>query len=349
MSRSVAVHLPPEWAAQAAVLLAWPDPDSDFGPWLEAVEATYRAIALEVTLRETLIVACRSKRLRDRVSRALAESGVPMHRVRPLVVPYDDVWVRDMAPLTVATPQGPRLLGFRFNGWGGKYPHASDARFARRLHETGLFPATPFQEVDLVLEGGSIESDGAGTLLATSRCLRNPNRNPALSGAQIAQHLRRYLGVERLLWLEHGYLEGDDTDAHIDTLARFCSPDTLAYSACDDPTDPLFEELRAMGDQLRAFTDAAGRPYRLLPLPIPKPIYGDSGQRLPASYANFLIINGAVLVPVYGDPADRVALERLAQGFPDRCIVAIDCTYLIRQYGSLHCATMQFPNIVGVL
>jgi len=200
-----------------------------------------------------------------------------------------------------------------------------------------------------VLEGGSIESDGQGTLLTTSRCLLNPNRNPSLDRRQIEERLRTCLGGTRILWLDRGHAEGDDTDAHIDTLARFCSPDTIAFTACDRPEDPLFNEFQAMAEQLRNFTGVSGQPYRLIPLPIPNPIYSEEGDRLPATYANFLIVNTAVLVPIYDDPADAVALASLARCFPDREIVGIPCIPLIRQYGSLHCMTMQFPKTVRVL
>ncbi len=326
------------------MLLAWPDSESDFSRWLPAVEQTYAHIGAEIARRETLIVACRNPALRDRVAAALAERGVDADRVRYAILPHEDIWVRDTAPLAVATPEGPRLLDFRFNGWGGKYPHSADAELARNLYAAGLPGALPMDCIDFVLEGGSIESDGAGTLLTTTRCLLNPNRNPSLNRAGIEDRLRQYLGAEKVLWLEHGHAEGDDTDAHIDTLARLCSPTTIAYTACERPDDPLYGEFEAMAAQLRTFTAYSGQAYQLVPLPIPAPIYSEEGDRLPATYANFLIINDAVLVPVYGDPADRISLERLAACFPDREIVGIDCVPLIRQYGSLHCMTMQFPK-----
>jgi agmatine/peptidylarginine deiminase len=338
----------PEWAEQSAVLLAWPYAESDFSPWLPAVEATYAAIAEAVAQRQSLIVACRNEAHRAAIAARLAARGVDAGRVRYALIPYNDVWVRDTAPLTVQTREGVRLLDFRFNGWGGKYEHGADAALAGNLHGTGALGSTPLRKVDLVLEGGSIESDGFGTLLTTTRCLLNPNRNPELSREQIAARLRAELGAEKILWLEHGHAEGDDTDAHIDTLARLCSPDTLAYTACDRPGDSLYGEFQAMAEQLETFTSISGQYYRLVPLPIPEPIHSEEGDRLPATYANFLIINGAVLVPIYNDPADAVALERLAGCFPGREIVAIDCVPLIRQYGSLHCMTMQFPLPVGV-
>ncbi len=347
-AESTRTYLIPEWAEQSAVFLAWPYAEGDFTPWLPAVEKTYFHIAVEVASRERLIVACRSEDHRRRIEDRLIECGADMKRVHLVVMPYNDVWVRDTAPLSVQGEAGVRLLDFRFNGWGGKYEHGDDAAIAARLHASGVLGATGLDAVDFVLEGGSVETDGAGTIMTTTRCLLNSNRNPAWTQAQIEAQLASRLGADQVLWLERGHAEGDDTDAHIDTLARFCSPGTIAYTACDQEGDPLYPEFAAMAEQLATFANRAGQPYRLVPLPIPAPVRSEEGDRLPATYANFLIINGAVLVPVYNDPADRVALERLADCFPNHEIVAIDCVPLIRQYGSLHCMTMQFPSSICV-
>lgn len=338
----------PEWVEQSAVFLAWPYAEGDFTPWLPAVEDTYLNIAVEVARRERLIVACRSEDHRLGILARLRGCDADIGQIRFIVMPYNDVWVRDTAPLSVQAEAGPLLLDFRFNGWGGKYEHGDDAAIARHIYESGALGATPMAAVDFVLEGGSVETDGAGSMMTTTRCLLNPNRNPALSKNQIESQLSARLGAHQLLWLEHGHAEGDDTDAHIDTLARFCSPDTIAYTACDQPDDPLYGEFAAMAAQLATFTNASGQAYRLVPLPIPAPIRSEEGDRLPATYANFLIINDAVLVPIYNDPADRIALERLADCFPTRSIIPIDCVPLIRQYGSLHCMTMQFPSSISV-
>jgi agmatine deiminase len=197
------------------------------------------------------------------------------------------------------------------------------------------------------LEGGSIESDGCGTLLTTSQCLLNPNRNPDLNSEQIEKELRDTLGCQRILWLHHGHLLGDDTDAHVDTLARLAPNDTILYVVCDDPRDEHYPALSRMAEELAAFRTEAGQPYRLLPLPWPAARFDDDGQRLPATYANFLIINGAVLVPTYDDPQDAQALITVGAAFPDREIIGIDCSAIILQHGSLHCLTMQLPQ--GVL
>jgi agmatine/peptidylarginine deiminase len=340
--------LAPEWAEQSAVLIAWPYSQGDFKRWLSEVEETYDSIAHEIASRETVIILCRDDSHRMHVYQRLEARGADLDRVRFVQMPYDDVWVRDTAPLTLATRQGAKLVDFRFNGWGGKYPHEADAQLAQRLYATGLLGDIPMDRIEFTLEGGSVESDGEGTILTTSRCLLNPNRNPELTREQIENRLKTVLGASRILWLDHGHAEGDDTDAHIDTLARFCSPDTIAYTACNQPGDPLYDEFKAMEDQLRTFVTFSGQPYRLIPLNIPKPIFSEEGDRLPATYANFLIINGAVLVPVYDDPADSEAIARLSDAFPDREILGIPCISLIRQYGSLHCMTMQFPKTVRV-
>jgi agmatine/peptidylarginine deiminase len=341
-------YFPPEWAQQSAVMLAWPYGTGDFSPWLDETEKTYSAIAKAVTDHEPLIVLCQSHEHQRHIENQLETARVTREQVRFLDIPYNDVWVRDTAPLSVQALGAPRLLNFRFNGWGNKYDHTLDAQLGSQLQELGLFPHAVMEHVDFVLEGGSLETDGAGTILTTSRCLLNANRNPQLSKGEIEKRLMAYFGLKRILWLEHGHAEGDDTDAHVDTLARYCDANTIAYTACDDETDPLFQELKAMAEELAKFTDCNGAAYKLVPLPIPRPIFDSEGFRLPATYANFLIINGAVLLPVYQDPADQIAISRLATCFPDRDILPIYATPLIRQYGSIHCMTMQFPQFVSV-
>lgn len=213
--------------------------------------------------------------------------------------------------------------------------------------EAGVLKGKYTDCLDFVLEGGSIESDGMGTLLTTSECLLAPNRNQPMNRIDIEEHLRRVLHVQRVLWLDHGYLAGDDTDSHVDTLARFCSPDTITYVKCTDTEDEHYDALLKMEEQLRTFRTLAGEPYRLLALPMADKVE-EEGERLPATYANFLILNDAVLYPTYNQPLkDRQAREVLQEAFPGYELVGIDCRTLIRQHGSLHCVTMQYP--VGVI
>lgn len=346
ISRSTIVirRLPAEWEEQDGVLLAWPHADSDWGDTLAAVEAVFVEIAVAISRFErVVIVAPVIAPVREQLHRA----GVDLNRFSFYPMATNDTWSRDFGPITVYENGVPVLCDFGFNAWGLKFAANFDNLITGNLSRLGAFGQCPVRTPGLILEGGSIESDGAGTLLTTSQCLLSPNRNPHLDRTALEQTLGELLGVSRFLWLDHGYLAGDDTDAHIDTLARFCPDNTIAYVRCDDPVDEHYGALAAMESELRAFRTAAGQPYRLVPLPWPQPCYGQDGHRLPATYANFLIINGAVLVPTYGVPQDNAALETIARLFPAREIIGINCRPLIDQHGSLHCVTMQLPR--GVL
>jgi agmatine/peptidylarginine deiminase len=339
-------RLPAEWEPQSGVQLTWPHAQTDWAPRLGAVETVFAAIGAAIARHESLLVVCQDVEHRSHVLAQLSRAGADLDRVQLGIAPADDTWARDHGPITVIEQGRPLLLDFQFNGWGGKFSAAQDNLLSRNLAAQGRFGTVPVEEIDLVLEGGSIESDGAGTLLTTRQCLLNPTRNPGLSQDEIEQRLRAHLGSGRVLWLAHGHIEGDDTDGHIDTLARFCDATTIAHVICEDPGDPQHAELAQMVDELARLRTLEGQPYKLIPLPLPAAIF-EGGQRLPATHANFLVINGAVLVPVYDDPADAVAIERLSAAFPARTVVGIDCRELIRQGGSLHCLTMQFPS--GVL
>ena len=343
MTESPLPRLLPEWAPQDGVLLVWPHAGTDWAGDLPAVENVYLELARAITPRERLLVVCHDGPHQVRVSRLLKTEGIDQRQIRYAIAPSDDTWARDFGPLTVHADGQPRLLDFRFNGWGGKYPHARDDAITATLHGEGLFDDVPLERIDLVLEGGAIDTDGEGTLLTTVSCLLDARRNPGLDQAALEERLSRYLGLDRIHWLTHGWLDGDDTDGHVDMLVRFCDPGTLAVTVCDDPNDRHYRELAALRDEAAALRDSRGRPYRILELPIPAPIHDDDGRRLPASYANFLIINEAVLVPLYADPNDALAMATLAGAFAEREIIGIDCRPLIRQNGSLHCLTMQLP------
>lgn len=336
--------LPAEWAAQSAVMLTWPHRNGPLGRILEQVDTVFTEIAAAVTAEEPLIIACLDEGHRSHVQGLLAQAGIAPDRVRLALAPSNDVWARDHGPITVLRDGRPLLLDFTFNGWGRKYPAELDNAVSRTLHQQGIFGTTPLESNSLILEGGSIDSDGAGTLLSTRKCLLHPQRNPEYDCVGYEGLFATLFGTQRVLWLDHGQLEGDDTDGHVDTLARFCDPHTIAYVRCDDPVDSHYPELQAMEADLQAFRDNSGAPYRLVPLPLPSPKYDEHGKRLPATYANFLIINGAVLMPVYDDPLDTLARDQLTTCFPDRRIVPINCLPLIQQYGSLHCVTMQLPR-----
>lgn len=348
-----ATHLPAEWARQSGVQLTWPHKETDWAPILKEVTECYVHMALEISLRERLIIVTPEP---ESVERLLGER-LPkraLENVSLCRIGTNDTWARDHGFITLQTNMGHLLLDFQFNGWGRKFPAELDNQICRRMMEQGVLNGQYEDHLDFVLEGGSIESDGQGTILTTSQCLLAPNRNQPLTKDEIEERLKRYLRAERILWLDYGYLAGDDTDSHIDTLARLCPGDTIAYVQCQDEDDEHYEELRRMEEQIQTFRTLDNRPYRLIPLPMAKAVYeeveneGDGkmrGQRLPATYANFLVINGAVLMPTYRDAErDELARRQLQLAFPRHEMVPIDCRILIEQHGSLHCCTMQFPQ-----
>ncbi|WP_348673591.1 agmatine deiminase family protein [uncultured Abyssibacter sp.] len=336
------MHWPAEFAPQASVQLTWPHAGTDWGDDFTTVEPVFQALARLITARAELIVAAADP---DHVHQALELAGVSLDKAQVFECPTDDVWARDHAPITVVDGDRALLLDFRFDGWGGKFDASQDNVISRRLHDAGAFGHTDLHGIDWTLEGGGIESDGAGTLLATRACLLDPRRNPGVTQAGLEASLHEWLGVTRVLWLEHGHLEGDDTDSHIDTLARVANPNVITFQACDNRLDSHHDGLKAMQRELSAFRTPAGHPYELVPLPLPEPQIGDDGRRLPAGYANFLILNDAVLVPVYRTHADDIALRRLDDAFPSHRIEPVDCRALITQNGSLHCVTMNYPDI----
>ncbi len=358
--------LPAEWEPQSMVQLTWPHEETDWAEMLDEVYACFIAIAREVTKREHLLVVTPHP---VRVEEQLREAGVSMERVALHECPTNDTWARDHGFITVlqvdktqvdeltrnsaawasSTRQLVNLstkihLDFCFNGWGMKFASNHDNQINRSLCRAGLMEGEYVDCLDFVLEGGSIESDGAGTLLTTSHCLLAPNRNARYTTKKALEaKFRQCFGTRQVFWLDHGYLAGDDTDSHVDTLARLCPNDTIAYVQCEDKNDEHYEELRLMEEQLKTFRTLDGRPYQLVPLPMTDAII-EGGERLPATYANFLIMNGAVLYPTYNQPIkDALAKEQLQRIFPNREVVGIDCRALIRQHGSLHCVTMQYP------
>lgn len=335
-------QLPAEWETQSAVLIAWPHAGTDWAANLADVESTYVALAAAITRFQRLVVVVADDVLREHVRSRLAGAGVDLGRVRMVLAEYDDTWLRDSGPITQRDGDRFRLLDFRFTGWGGKFGASRDDLLIGNLFANGLFRNAEHERVDFALEGGAIEVDGNGTLMSTLTCLRQ--RHPAMDEAALGEALGKIFSAAQVVLLKSGELQGDDTDAHIDTLARFAPDRTVVFQACDDPADPHFAPLAAMRDELAAMRDVDGHPYRLLALPWAKPIHAGDGRRLAASYANFLIVNGAVLTPAYGDRADAEALRVLARAFPDREVVAVPARSLIEQNGSLHCITMQLPE-----
>ncbi len=337
--------LAPEWARQSGVQLTWPHANTDWAYMLPQVTECYLRLAFEIATRETLLIVTPDVE----ATQALINERLPQRATQNIIYhqcPTNDTWARDHAFLTVMSNTGAELLDFRFNGWGGKFAAQLDNAINKSL-VSGTQPLLKGKYIDFLdfeLEGGSIEVDGQGTLLTTSECLLNPNRNPQLDKAHKEALLKERLGIDRVLWLDHGYLAGDDTDSHIDTLARLCPNNTIVYVRCTDPTDEHYPALQAMEEQLHTFTTAKGDPYKLIALPMAQAVYDENGERLPATYANYLVMNHAVLYPTYAQPDnDAQAARALRQAFPDRDIVGVDCRALICQHGSLHCVTMQYP------
>ncbi len=338
------IRKPAEWEGQRAVMIAWPHIQTDWGPFMDQVVPVYREMARLISARQPLWILCRDE-LEAKRDLKMAD----MNQVRFVEIPFNDTWVRDYGPLIVYEDGDPVLLDYRFNGWGGKFNAELDNRVTSVLYGHGFFDeqVSYRDRLDFVLEGGAVETDGRGLMIATTRSILSPGRN-AVCGLETATvRLENDLGLRKVDWLHNGRLEGDDTDGHIDMLARFCDAHTLCYVRCDDKRDPHYSGLKKMEEELKGLKNVEDEPFRLLPLPLPDPVYSAKGIRLPASYANFLIMNEAVLMPVYGCRADEAAREVLSEAFRGREILTVNARPLIMQGGSVHCATLQFPE--GVL
>lgn len=330
---------PAEWYPQSGVQLTWPHVATDWAYMLDEVQECFINIAREIAKKELVFIVTPEI---ENVKKQIA-GKVNLDNVRFFECDTNDTWARDHGAITLIDTGTPLLLDFCFNGWGMKFAANLDNQITRKAFREGLFHGKYSNRLGFVLEGGSIESDGMGTILTTSECLLSPNRNEELNKVEIEEYLKSNLYAEQILWLDYGYLTGDDTDSHVDTLARLCPNHTIAYVQCKDAEDEHFEELQKMEEQLKSFRTLKGEPYRLLPLPMPNAVF-EEGERLPATYANFLIINGAVLYPTYNQPEkDRIARDVLQTAFPNDEIIGIDCRALIKQHGSLHCVTMQYP------
>ena len=313
-------RLPAEWERQSMVQLTWPHAKTDWAYMLNEITQTYEEMAAAIRKYEDLLVVGE---------------------------PNNDTWARDHGFITLVDNEGgSRLLDFCFNGWGEKFEAALDNAINRRIYDEGKVKGEYVDCLDFVLEGGSIESDGEGTIFTTSGCLLAPHRNQPMTQDEIEARLKHDLCAERVLWIDYGNLTGDDTDGHIDTLVRIAPDYTLLYMGCDDEADEQYADLKKMEDQLKTFRTLSGEPYKLVKLPMPRAIYDEDGLRLPATYANFLVINGAVLVPTYNQPdLDAEAMRLIGEAFPGRDVVGIDCRSIIKQHGSLHCCTMQYSEI----
>ena len=335
------ITLPAEWERQQCILMSFPHEETD---WVEDTNpeslnealSPFIRIAQAIAYGQAVYIICKDK------SR-IASMFCSTRNMTFIEIPTNDTWIRDYGYITVYENGQKKLLDFTFNGWGDKFEASLDNAVNTALHQKGYMGITPLESLDFILEGGSIESDGEGTILSTSQCLCNPNRNPTLTQTEIENRLKTHLGAKRVLWLDHGYLAGDDTDSHIDMLARFVDKHTIVYLQCNDTQDEHYQALQKMETQLKSFKDFEGNPYRLIALPMTKPIYNAEGQRLPASYANFLITNEAIIYPSYQDENDKVVGEILKDIYPQKEIIPVNCLKLIEEGGSLHCSTMHIP------
>lgn len=342
--KNYSYYFPAEWHPQSAIQLTWPHSKSDWSYMLEEITACYVNIAKAILKYQKLIIVCDSA---DAVLLELRlERSELNDRLQLIELPTNDTWARDHGGISVINNKEQNiLLDFTFNGWGMKFPANYDNLINRGLFQKKVFnkDVKYINKKNFVLEGGAIESDGRGTLLTTTECLLSPNRNAFLDQDEIEQFLKNTFGLSRVLWLNHGFLAGDDTDSHIDTLARFCDEHTIAYVKCDDKEDEHYSALLRMEAQLKSFVDFEGNPYKLIALPMAKAVFVD-GERLPATYANFLIMNEVVLLPFYNSNKDLQAKEQLEEAFPGREVIGVDCNAIIKQHGSLHCITMQYPE-----
>jgi agmatine/peptidylarginine deiminase len=322
------IKLPAEWEKQKFVQLTMPHKMSDWNEYLPQSLECVKKIAKAIAKYQRVILICDD--LKDIDSELKNLQNIEFFEAET-----NDTWCRDYGGITIFENNRAKILNFGFNGWGLKFASNYDNQLTLKMKSKGLFGDVELETKDIILEGGSIDSNGAGTILTTSKCLLEANRNPHLSQKELESKLKEYFGIERIISLNYGYLAGDDTDSHIDTLARFVNENTIVYTKCYDREDEHFFELNEMEKELKK----SG--FHLIPVPLPEPKYFED-DRLPATYVNFLIINGAVLVPLYNDKSDELVLDIFRNIFKDRDVIGIDCEILIRQHGSLHCMSMQY-------
>ena len=319
-----------EWEKQELIFLSLPHENTDWKPYLgEILDAYERLVAAIVPFQKVVLICPDEGIFRERFAK--------FDNVEFVKIDTDDTWIRDYGMIDVQDGEKIVSYDFKFNAWGDKFESSKDN--AVNLELAKRFKSD-LRSIDLVLEGGSIDFNGHGTLLTTQKCLLNDNRNAHLNKEQIEARLKELFGLDRVIWLKNGFIKGDDTDSHVDTLARFIAHDTIAYASCDDPADEHFEELAAMKKEL----ESTG--FKLVSLPLPKAkFYG--GKRLGCTYANFIFINGAVIVPTYNDDNDKIVLERLARELPNHKIIGVDSLVFVRQNGSLHCSSQNKYSVAS--
>ncbi len=333
------LRFPAEWEHSDAILVSWPHKDTDWGYMLDEVTDCYVRLVRAITdFMPVVIVApdC------DVVRKALRAEKLK-NKVYLYEVETNDTWARDFGPITLLDESGtPVILDFKFNAWGMKFAADKDNLVTSALYGASALRGEYQNHLGFVLEGGSIETDGNGLLMTTSECLLSPNRNGDKNKEEIEQYLKNALNVKKVLWIDYGFLLGDDTDSHVDTLARLAPDNTIIFVKCDDESDPHYDALHKMERCLKDLRNVCGEPFNLVSLPLPDAVLDyEDGSRLPATYANYLVTEKAVFIPVYGQDKDEVAVSRIQKVFKHKKCVTVDCNALIRQHGSLHCATMQ--------
>jgi agmatine deiminase len=338
-------RMPAEWEPHRGTWLSWPHKEASWPGKFGPVPRIFAAMVRHLGDNEQVHINVAGPTMEADVRRLLADEGADSGNVFFHHFPTNDAWCRDHGPIFVQRPADglrPRqaIVDWKYNAWGDKYPpyDLDDVIPSRIGQELGLTVYYP----GIVMEGGSIDVNGRGTLITTEACLLNPNRNPQLDRAGIEEYLRAFLGVEKILWLGDG-IAGDDTDGHVDDLTRFVNPTTVLTVVEDDPADENYEPLQANLERLKEMTDQSGNALEVISLPMPRALYHE-GQRLPASYANFYIANGVVLLPTYDPDRDPEALATLQRLFPDREVIGIDCTDLVWGLGAFHCVTQQWPQ-----
>ena len=320
-----------EFEKQTFTQIIFPHKKTDWCEYLQEAEDNFIAIINAVIKYQKCLVICANKPYVE----SLFEKNKNLFFVE---YEGDDTWARDCSALSLEVDDKVKLLDFTFNAWGSKFEASKDNGMTKTISK--CYEAD-VESIDFILEGGGVESNGVGTILTTSTCLLNKNRNKNLTEKQITKKLKDIFGATDILYLNYGYLAGDDTDSHIDTLARFVDKTTIMYVTCDDKNDEHYSELKLMEGELKGI--AKEKNYKLISLPMSSAIYFED-ERLPATYANFLFVNGAILVPTYDVKEDEIALKIFRESFKDKDIIPINCSTLIKQHGSLHCVTMNFAS-----
>lgn len=342
--KSLGFRMPAEWERHDAIWLAWPYDEATFPDRVRKVEQTYVSIIKSIHQSEDVNLLVLNQDVKNRISRMLKKENVSLNKINFHIQDYADVWFRDYGP-TFAVNRKERKLAmvkWIFNAWGNKYEELEkDNNIPFKMNEKMKLPMF---EAGIVLEGGSVDVNGKGTLITTRQCLLNKNRNPGISKDEIENHLKEYLGVKSIIWLMEG-IAGDDTDGHIDDIARFVNPNTVLCAFEENEDDENQEILRKNYDILKKSKDENGNELKVIKLPMPGFVADDGGKRLPASYANFYISNTVVLVPTFNHENDKQALGIIQKCFPERKVIGIDCNDLVYGLGTLHCSSQQQPSI----